>query len=298
MYSAANTYTQTQPATHQTNDKSSHSHGGKSLLDDDVFNITYKYKLQPANTLQLNDPSKLRGMTLDSGSPEYIQQYKVVNAQQALSQDTKAIINVGDRVVATYNHDGSVQYRDDMKGLISQASGDLNALNNLLSEAYGQDFSIETFEPGEGPTGAEVFEMFNGMSLNEYVDRQVEMMSGQYQQDIQLAEKQHKEKIMYEQVPQKAVFSVGGTIVGSINPQGYVDINSNILDQADAKNLDRELIGDFYSYKKMHDTNTQTVESLLRDVFGDDVDVTHFDDTNMPSLGDVRGSAAAKVIPF
>ena len=267
---------------------------GISLLNDDVVNITYKFKLQSME--ELNIPSLPNALA--SPSSLGVQQYQETMRQQATIQDTKALIRIGGEVVAIYSQDGSVTSRNNIQELIDQADNDLESLSNLLQETYGDDVSIETFEPGEGPTRAEAFALLNGLSFDEFINSQVNQMTADYQESLQLADAQQRQKLMYEQVPQSAVFRVGDTIVGSINQQGYVDINANVLAAADARGVDREAMKDFYSYQKMHDSDTQTIESMLRDVFGEEVNVEQFDEDSMPLLAEVRNQAKANALPF
>ncbi|NRA52978.1 MAG: hypothetical protein HRU23_02435 [Gammaproteobacteria bacterium] len=265
--------------------------------------LSYKYDF-----LSFEEFSKIPGMadrinemeniSLHDGSPQHIQQYKDHFSNVANQQDTKAIIRVGDEVVAIFQHTGGVTSKSNFSNLINQANGDIDTLNNLLTQKYGEDFSIETFEQGKGPTGAESFEIFNGYSLSSYVDEEVLNMENSYYLNLQKADDLEKQRILYNHAPQTAVFKVGGEIVGSINEKGYVDINLNIKEQADAKGIDRESLKPFYSYDQMHDTDTASMMAMLSEVFGEDVEVEQFNQDNMPTLAQTRSKASAQVLPL
>ena len=273
----------------------------------DAVDLSYKYDLRsfeevseiPGVTDRINAMELVqKNFSRYDGSPQHIQQYKDHFSDVANQQDTKAIIRVGDEVVAIFQQTGGVTAKNNFSGFINHAKGDIDTLKNLLEQKYGTDFSIETFEQGEGPTGAEAFEIFNGFSLNTYVNQEVQAMENSYCLNLQRADDIQKQRVLYNQTPQTAVFKVAGEIVGSINEKGAVDINVNIKEQADAQGLDRESLKPFYSYDQMHDTDTASMMAMLREVFGDDVDVEQFNQDNMPTLAQTRRKASAQVLPL
>ncbi len=191
--------------------------------------ISYKYKLMNVadveadfKALGINLADILKFKPTDSGSPQEILKYKDYWADKANDQDTKAIIRIPNKsgvleVKGIIDYSGGKTYRDSLAGIMNKSGGDLDKLKSLLSEKYGDNFSIETFEKGEGPTVAEVHQIFNGTGLDAYINSEIHSREQNYQVELQRREEVHKQKLMYNQTVASAVFSVGEVVFGSIN---------------------------------------------------------------------------------
>jgi hypothetical protein len=255
-------------------------------------------------TLGLQDPlASLSSHTSSSGSPQEIQEYKDYWNDKANDKDAKAIISIPNKngemeVMGIVDYNGAMTSRSSLTGIMNQSGGDIDKLKSLLSEKYGNDVSVETFEKGEGPTVAEVHQLFNGSSLSDFVNNEIQLREQSYQEGLHRSEEAQKQKLMYNQTPQLAVFSVGDTVVGSINEKGYLEVNDNILRQADANNIDREALKDFYSYDKINNTDIGSVKEMLAHVFGYDITVDSFDVGSRPTLEEVRNNSKATLLPL
>lgn len=273
---------------------------GLSLLQPGVINMAYK--MGPLQELPESDKARMLTMKDSMETLESIEQSRLDYEASGKLQEIEAMVWVNGELVAMFGQQGQSTSRDFVASDVKQAKGDLNALMGLLKEKYGSDVSIETFSPGTGPTNAEAFELFNGMSYSKFVDSEVnsriDSLTNNQKLSMQREEAEQKRRILYEQVPQTAVFKVGDSIVGSLNEKGFVDINANIINQADARGIDREALQAFYTYDEMSNTDSDKIQAMLEDIFGSDVSVQKFSNKDMPSLGTVRNDARARVLPL
>ncbi|WDD99328.1 hypothetical protein [Thalassomonas actiniarum] len=273
---------------------------GVPLSQQGVVNLAY----QMGPLKELPESVKAGMLTREDAKAtlESIEQDRLAYEASGPLKETQALIWVNGEVVAMYDQQGQGASRNFVAGDIKQANGDLNALMDLLKEKYGSDVSIETFAPGTGPTNAEAFELFNGISYSDFINSEIggrkEALANEQMLGLQRDDAEQKRRILYEQVPQTAVFKVGGSIVGSLNEKGFVDINANILEQADARGIDREALQAFYSYDEMSNTDSDKMQAMLEDIFGGDIEVQQFSGSDMPSLGAVRNDAKAGVLPL
>jgi hypothetical protein len=276
---------------------------------DGATDLSYKFKYEKMNQADieaLGIPKVLAHMQSHSssgGSAQEIKQFEDYWSDKANDQDAKIIIRIPNKdgemeVMGIVDYNGAMTSKSSLTEIMNQSGGDLDRLNSLLSDKYGGDFSIESFEQGKGPTVAEVHQLFNGTSLNAYINNEIQDREQSYKAELQRTDEAQKQKLMYNQTSQIAVFSVGDTVVGSINEKGYVEINNNILGQADANNIDRESLKNFYSYDQMSNSDIGTVTEMLRNVFGDDVNVDSFANGNRPTLEDVRSNSKATLLPL
>jgi len=252
-----------------------------------AIDLTYKYDLISINgaTPEIMRP-RLSQQALDyHNSKQRIEDTRSHYEESASQKETEALVRVNGEVVAMLGGSGAAA-RNTYSRYIEQAGGDLDKLAELLGQKFS-DVSIETFKPGEGPTNAEAFELFNGLPFNDFIEREYQVSLDSYNKNQRHLEENERQRVLYQQTPQTAVFSVGDTVVGSINEKGFLDINRNILKLADEQGVDREQLKSFYSYDEYSNTHTEKVTSMLKSIFGE-VDVSKYQGENMPTLAEVK----------
>lgn len=201
-------------------------------------------------------------------------------------------------IVGIIDKNGGTISKNYITNILQQSNGDIDSLNSLLKNKYGSDFSIETFDKNEGPTVSEVHELFNGGKLSTFINNEVSSREQNYQKELHRTNEFQKQRLMYNQTPQVAVFSVEDTIVGSINEKGYLTVNRNIIEQADRQNIDREALKSFYSYDEINNTDIESVKAMLVTIFDNNVEVDQFKKSERPTLMDVKNNSKAKLLPL
>lgn len=121
-------------------------------------------KNNPEEFMSFQDNSKPVWSTPD-GWKNYMEEH-------GLKKETGAIVRVKGQVVAKVNYDGSTTTRN-ASGQV-YGNGMSERISNFQSRNPGSN--VEIFEKGQGPTNAEVFEMFNGTSFKQYISEQYESM--------------------------------------------------------------------------------------------------------------------------
>ena len=217
-----------------------------------------------------------------------IEEYKDQMEGMANARDYKAIVRVNGKIVAMYQQEGGVTSTNTVGNIVRSIGANVDALVEQLRKKYGSSVSVENYSLNQGPTRAEAFVMFNGRSFANFVDSEVHSRQQDLAEHQRLIAKSQLKRNQFNQVAQSAVFRVNGNAVGSISDKGYVTINApNLIQETDSSGLERESIKGFFHWGSMNNTDSLTVESMLRKVFGDAVDVESFAEGSMPTRGEV-----------
>lgn len=156
--------------------------------------------------------------------------------------------------------------------------------------------------PAAGAANSDGFDSFNGSAYNDFIDSEMASRKDDlgFEHTFAMPSEgvEQKRRILHEQTPQTAVFKVGDSIIGSLNEKGFVDINANLLEQADASGINRDSLKPFYSYDQMSNTDSDKVQTMLQHLFGENLKVEHFSGAEMPTLQVIRSEAKAEVLPL
>ncbi|MCF6438635.1 hypothetical protein L1077_04230 [Pseudoalteromonas luteoviolacea] len=206
--------------------------------------------------------------------------------QQGEQQDVVGMINVDGQVMAYLRGDGSYAGRSGVQDLFRQAGGDMAKLKSLVEQHYPGSGEVEFFEQGEGPTNAEVFEMFNGSSYQDYAQKQIAIHKETEFNEMLAQDQAYRRKLMFDQTPQTSVFRVGGQVVGSMDDQGFADVGQALTAMADQRGIQREQLKSLFTLD--FDRSPEDFKAMLNDVFGDDVQLETFSSQQAPSRAEVR----------
>lgn len=251
-------------------------------------NLTYQ--ISPAN-VKVADQDQLAILNQDMRPLSYKQadlaDYYKQNGEQ---QDVVGMIKVDGQVMAYLRGDGSYAGRSGVQDLFRQAGGDVEKLKSLVEQHYPGSGEVEFFEQGEGPTNAEVFEMFNGSSYQAYSQEQVAIQKESEFNEMLAQDQAYRRKLMFDQTPQTAVFRVGGQVVGSMDDQGFADVGQALTTMADQRGVDREQLKSLFTLD--FDRSPEDFKAMLNDVFGDDVQLETFSSQQAPSRAEIRNMSA------
>ncbi|MCG7534583.1 hypothetical protein [Pseudoalteromonas sp. OOF1S-7] len=247
-------------------------------------NLTYLLKsghIRVASEEEMNRLNQdMHGLTL--GAKDLAVHYQ----RQGQQQDMRAMIKIDGQVMAYLRDDGSFAGHKGVEDLFRQAGGDIKKLQSLVEQQYPRSGEVEVFESGEGPTNAEVFELFNGRSFQVFIKEQVaSRKETEYTQQL-AQDEAYRRKLMFDQSPQTAVFRVGGVVVGSMDEKGFADVGQALTALADERGVERAQLKSLFTLD--FDRTPDEYKALLSDVFGDDVQLDTFTVEQAPSRAEVR----------
>ncbi|RZM78256.1 hypothetical protein [Pseudoalteromonas rubra] len=259
---------------------------GKSLSTrlEGKQNLTYLLKSDHIRVASEEEMNMLKQdmHALSLGAKDLADHYQKHGQQQ----DVRAMIKIDGQVMAYLKEDGSFAGHKGVEDLFRQAGGDIEKLQSLIEQHYPQSGEVEFFEPGEGPTNADVFEWFNGRSYQAFISEQVaSRKEAEYTQQL-AQDEAYRRKLMFEQSPQTAVFRVGGAVVGSMDDKGFADVGQALASLADERGVERTQLKSLFTVDL--DRTPDEYKALLSDVFGDDVQLDTFSIEQAPSRAEVR----------
>ena len=250
-------------------------------------NLTYKIDASSISRISNEQSLLLEEIVTNSqsltGSIENTEQYYRDNGQL---KEVTAIIKIDGQVMAYMNKDGSYAGRNGVDDLFKQANGDINKLKQLIKEEYPSTASLETFEEGQEPTNAEVFELFNEQSYESFVSSQVSALKEALITEQMNIDEHLRRTLLFDQEPQTSVFTINGETVASMDEGGFVDIGASLLKLADDKNIDREQLAPLYTLD--FEQTAEEYKATLTDIFGADVELENFNLANAPTRTEVR----------
>lgn len=98
--------------------------------------------------------------------------WKSYMEEHGSKKETGAILRLKGEVIGKVNYDGSTTTLKSSGQ--TYGNGMSERVGNLQSRNPGAN--VEIFEKGQGPTNAEVFEIFNGYSFKQYISEQYSSM--------------------------------------------------------------------------------------------------------------------------
>lgn len=283
---------------------------GKGIPVNAVENVTYKFT--PVS-IDDNAPESIKQMLNSSAHKSIQATYNMTFNQQwdevqkhraeleadGMQKNTQDIIFVNGKALVKVSQDGGIQSTNALAGLVNQYGEDLHQGNSdefiaKLKEKYGPDVRIESFEKGQGPTNADVFNLLNdSISYEQYIDQEIVSMNKEVFTAQLNKEEMDKQQAAFNNVPQQAVFKVNDEIVGTLDVTGKLNIMSmNVIKASDDAGLDRDNLGDYFNSPFGTEHDVKSVNAMLQDVFADDVNITEFSTADAPTLGEVNAQAS------
>lgn len=202
------------------------------------------------------------------------------------AQEVMLGITINGELKAYQNQQGYITSKDEAGELIKQANGDVKQLQRLVQQKYGDGAMVEVFQGSNRPTNAEIFERYTGRSFQSFVAE--EITSRQHASDqAKLEQDQYlRNKIMFDQAPQVAVFKVEGQIVGGIDENGLADMGRKLLDIAQQKGIDNAELEPLFMIDPKR--SPSQVAKLFTQAFGADAEVEYFTPSNAPTRAQIR----------
>ncbi|WP_054015417.1 hypothetical protein [Pseudoalteromonas sp. R3] len=244
--------------------------------------VNLVYLLKPQDITRLSDEHNfLADFNITQRSPEELEQQYT---QKGLQRDVGTIIFVEGKAVASQNYDGAIYGQGPMADIFKQAGQDPEKIKQLVAQHF-PDARVEFYAEGKGPTNAEVFELRYGENYEDFVREQVQSHRDQYLTDQIAAEEHYRRKLMFEQTPQTSVFSVDGQVVASRDEKGFVDAGQPLLNVADTKAIEREVLKELLRYSP--ERSPEDYQALLHEVFGEGVELTSYSTAQAPTRAEV-----------
>lgn len=203
---------------------------------------------------QLRKPARLSGeeqkrlrdmkAMLAQGGPLSPEDQLQKQLAQGHKQDTRAFIYQGSELVAVMHRDGGTTHRNGFQ----IEGGNQEEQLARIQQRYGNSVRITEFAPGEGPTHAEAWEMFNqGRNYEQtmyqgYLQRQHDLFQHKQQQ----AQFQQQQQAWREE-PQLQLMSMNGVNVAGWDKDGKSSINvRNLMLLSEQSGLDKETTQQIY----------------------------------------------------
>lgn len=246
--------------------------------------------------------------TLESGkeSTNNINLYKESMIAQGSERITKAVITIDDTFVALQTIDGDMatpfrpkaehEMLEAVSLLMEQSNGDFNAFIDKLEVRFGDRVSVESYEDGEGPDYAEAHALLNDSTWDDFVGEQTENMFGVQSSRVKGMIQRQESLVNYNASSQSAVFTVGGVIVANEHSNGIHIDQNNLVQEAEARGIEREQLNQFFTLTALQETDSQTMKDMLESVFSDDVDMQEYFGNNMPTGVDITEKSRAQYI--
>lgn len=271
----------------------------------DAENITYKIKL---STVKLDVPAidktigdRFINTLNQTHSQQKIQvkNYRAELVATGMEQNSRDIIYLGDKPLIEVNQQGFVGSSNSLSQFVNQhideiRQGDMSGVMAQLEQRYGSDVRLENFAPGQGPTNAELFNLFNDdLSFNQYVDQEITALNQELLNTQLRVDNFDKQQQAFDSVPQQAVFRVNNVIVGTLDTTGKLRImSSNVMAASDDAGLARDNLRDYFNVPFGSEQDVSSVNGMLEKIFGDQVEVAQFSADNAPSFGTINAQAS------
>lgn len=244
--------------------------------------VNLVYLLKPQDITEFSgERNFLADLHAASKTPQELEQQYI---QNGLQRDVGAIIFMEGKAVASQDYDGAIYGQGPEADIFSQADNDPEKIKQLVAQHF-PDAHVEFYAKGKGPTNAEVFELRFGESYEDFVHEQVQSYSDQYLTDQIAAEEHYRRKLMFEQAPQTSVFSVDGQVVASRDEKGFVDAGQPLLNVADTRGIQREVLKELFRYSP--ERSPEDYQALLHEVFGEGVELTSYNTAQAPTRAEV-----------